>query len=65
MLYYLFIEADTHVEKNWKAFKGFSQPFQHWIRQSSVRTKPVLSRFNVIYRPSRQTCMFNGGASKS
>ena len=32
VLYYLLIEPDMHMAKNWKAFiKGFSQPFC-WIR---------------------------------
>ena len=55
MLYYPFIEPDMRKAKNRKAFKRFSQPFQCWIRQQSVRTKLILSGFDVIYRQSRQT----------
>ena len=55
MLYYPFIEPDTFMAKNRKAFKRFFSALSALDKTISVRTKPVLSGFNVIYHQSRQT----------
>ena len=55
MLYYPFIEPDTRMAKNQKAVIRFFSALSALDKTISVRTKPVLSRFDVIYLQSRQT----------
>ena len=55
MLYYSFIEPDTLMEKNWKAFKRFFLALSVMDKTVNAITKPVLSGFDVIYRQTWQT----------
>ena len=55
MLYYLFIQLNMRMAKNWKVFKSFFSTLSVRIRQLGVITKPVLSGFQAIYCQSRQT----------
>ena len=54
MLYYSLIEPDTGMAKNSKAFKRFYLALTAMDKAVNVRTKLALSRFDVIYRQSRQ-----------
>ena len=63
MLYYSFIEPDMCMVKNHKAFKRFFSALTVMDKVVNIKTKPVLSGFDVnkFINAVGKLVMINGG----